>query len=136
LPPEFDEDDTVEYLMWQYGVYRHLGMSYEEFWQKDQRLVYSYKIKRNLDRETQELMAFLYGRYDFEAQNVIASHQSKSHSMAAYPKEPHPATEREVQEREKEAKINVAYNNYLRQRRERRLAAQAKAQEQTNKEEQ
>ena len=51
---EFRSGDVGSFLRWQYGIYRSMGMTYEEFWEKDHLLVESF-IKRNemeIERET------------------------------------------------------------------------------------
>ncbi len=53
MPELYDPTDIGSIFRYQYGIYASFGMSYDEFWNYDYRLVESFKVKhdQDLDRD-------------------------------------------------------------------------------------
>ena len=91
---EFRSGDVGSFLRWQYGIYRSMGMTYEEFWEKDHRLTESYikKHEMDIDNETQnnwENVSYIRAAL-FEVASAIHSKDKKEKSP--FPKKPYPRT--------------------------------------------
>ena len=91
---EFRSGDVGSFLRWQYGIYRSMGMTYEEFWEKDHRLTESYikKHEMDIDNETQnnwENVTYIRAAL-LEIVSAIYSKDKKEKSQ--FPKKPYPRT--------------------------------------------
>lgn len=87
-----------------------MGMSYEEFWDKDVRLVEFYRKAERIKEKRRNEELWLQGAYIYEALCCASplfrtSFSRKAVKPEPYAKEPYPITELEMRERkEREAK--------------------------------
>lgn len=90
-----------------------LGMTYEEYWQKDPWLVVCYREAHELRREMRNQEMYLQGMYNFEGVNaaigrLMTAMSGKGGEPPKYPERPYPITKRE-QDEEKKLKIQATY---------------------------
>jgi len=108
LPPAFGKDppsDKTLYMEWlflnYYGYYSYLGMSYEEYWNGDPRLVRCYREAHEMKRESKNQELHLQGFYIYEAFSsvmedfAIGLSGKRGKKATPYPEMPIPITERE-----------------------------------------
>lgn len=78
-------------------------MTYEDYWEREPRLVKAYREAERIKIENQNTFEWLQGKYFFDALCVALSN-SFSKSKAKYPEKPHritPMTKEEIEEDKK-----------------------------------
>ena len=88
-------------------------MTYEDYWEREPRLVKAYREAERIKIENQNSFEWLQGKYFFDAL-CVALFNSFSKSTAKYPEKPYrvtPMTEEEIEE-DKKKKLE-AYKAYL-----------------------
>ena len=105
------EERTKDFYLKCYSYYSYLGMSYDEYWCEDPRLVRCYREAHELKRIAKNQELHLQGIYIYEAFASVMSDFAaglsgkKTHSGEKYPEYPHPITKRELEE---DKKRNIA----------------------------
>lgn len=101
--PPSDADYFRELFNRFFSYYLYLGMSYDEYWNGDCRLVRCYREAHELKREAKNQELHLQGLYIYEAFSVVMGQFAaglagkKPDASVKYPDTPHPITEREKQ---------------------------------------
>lgn len=116
---QFD-GDLGSYLRWQFGIYASFGMSYEEFWEKDYRLVESYVKKHDLDieRETAsnwELVTYLRMIMFEELVITSPSEKGKPKPKFDFPNRPTPRNKIGIMEAERQKLIAQEIKEHVQQ---------------------
>ena len=89
-------------------MYMAMGMSYEEFWDKDAELVRFYQKAYQRKQRMVNWEAWLYGMYAYSAFSTVYSNAWQKNSKAKYPDRPIPLTEEDARrEREEERRIKM-----------------------------
>lgn len=86
-------------------VYMSIGMSYEEFWEKDVDLVKFYREAEQLKQKRRDYDLWLQGRYIYDAlcavSPVLHAFAPQDTKAMPYLEEPYPRTRKELRERQK-----------------------------------
>ena len=82
--------------------YMAIGMSYEEFWEKDVEMVKAYREAERIKRKNKDYDLWLQGRYIYDAlccvSPILHAFAKEGTHPEPYPEEPYPRTEAEVKE--------------------------------------
>lgn len=90
-----------------FPYYLAMGMSYEQFWDYEPKLVIAYRKADEIRRRRMNEELWLNGLYTADALNCTVGNMFSKNKIE-YPSEPHPITKREFeerQEREQRAKM-------------------------------
>ena len=86
-------------------VYMSIGMSYEEFWEKDVDLVKFYREAHQLKQKQKDYDLWLQGRYFYDALCAVSPvlHAFAPQGTKAHPyvEQPYPRTQKDLVERQK-----------------------------------
>lgn len=121
MPKVYDPTDIGSIFRYQYGIYASFGMSYDEFWNYDYKLVESFKVKhdQDIDRDVinnHELGAYIKVAVLESVANILKDPKKQSKPIEIYPKKPEFRSSymRELAEREK--RIQEGFQMYMRER--------------------
>ena len=94
-----------------FPYYLSIGMSYEEYWQKDPGLVVAYRKAEELRNEKRNEEMWLQGMYIYEAlcdvSVVIPRVSKRKVKPVAYPTKPYPLRSEQKRNQEREARAKM-----------------------------
>jgi hypothetical protein len=95
-------------------------MTYNEFWERDYKLVESYKIKHDKDIEQETMCNWELAQYIRAAIQEVASaiYSKKGTKKTEFPKEPEPRTLRSKYLQDREKRLNAAIKEYFAMRKQ------------------
>lgn len=89
-------------------MYMSFGMTYEQFWDGDAKLVIPYRRLYEQQQREKNWFAWLIGTYVYEAFATVYSNAWNKDSDLSYPAKPRPLTEADARrEREAERKVKM-----------------------------
>lgn len=91
-------------------MYMMMGMTYDEFWDKDATMVIAYRRAYEAKQRQMNLNAWLIGSYMYEAFEVAYNNAwaKNKNDMLEYPRKPRPLTEADARrEREEQNRVRM-----------------------------
>lgn len=81
-----------------------IGMTYEEFWEKDVEMVKAYREAERIKRKRKDWDLWLQGRYIYDAlccvSPILHAFAKEGTRPESYLEEPYPRTKKDIEERE------------------------------------
>lgn len=88
-----------------FPTYLALGMTYDQFWRDEPKLVIAYREADEIRRKRENTVLWLQGMYVAEALQATVGNMFAKGQKHQYPEEPYPITKVEQEERKRRAEI-------------------------------